>query len=42
VIVFETGETLPACGVHLNARYANVYRPSPSSLREPAVQEYLR
>lgn len=38
VVVFATGEKLPACGVHLNARYAYEYRPSATSLREAPVQ----
>ena len=39
VIVHATGETLPACGVHLRSRYAYEYRPREGSRYESPVIE---
>jgi hypothetical protein len=37
----DPSSALPACGVHLNARYAYEYRRSPTSVREQPVAEFM-
>ena len=37
----ESGRTIPACGIHLNARYVYEYRPSPTSRYELPIEETM-